>query len=253
MTADTLTLRLDGEVSLSAFMEAMESFHDLVNALSEDVTPSAEIIWVVTGLEAGSARATVRGQARINDESDNIERVVRAYEVVGKALQADNIIPYSPRIQKHAYRLANVLNGHITALHLQTSDEDAVIVRRSIAEPPKPLASYGIVDGRVLSIMSRHQLSFALYDTIYDRAVTCYVQRGREDELRRAWSKRASVEGMISRDPITGRPEAVHNVGTITVLDDEPRGRFEDARGVAPPPVDAPLPEEAIRRARDAW
>lgn len=119
--------------------------------------------------------------------------------------------------------------------------------------PLKPLASYGIVDGHALSIMSRHQLSFALYDTINDRAVTCYVQRGREDELRGAWHKRAIVEGMISRDPITGRPETVHDVGTITVLDDESHGRFEDARGAGPPPADAPRPEEAIRRVRDAW
>ena len=65
MADDTLTLRLDGEVSLAAFRKAIESFADLVDALAEDITPSAAIACLVTHLEAGSAVATIRGQQQM--------------------------------------------------------------------------------------------------------------------------------------------------------------------------------------------
>ena len=59
--------------------------------------------------------------------------------------------------------------------------------------------------------------------------------------------------GWVSRDPITGQPATVHDIGTITLLDDETVGGFERARGAAPRKPDAPRAEEAIRRVRDAW
>jgi hypothetical protein len=250
MADDTLTLRLDGEVSLAAFRKAIESFADLVDALAEDITPSAVIAWVVTHLEAGSAVATIRGQPAADDQVDDVARVVHAYAIVGKALESNNVIPYSPRVQDVARKLTDVLDGRVTAIHLQTAKDDATVVQRWTTDALTLVASYGVVEGRVLTLASRRHLTFTLYDTVYDRAVICYVEQGREDEIWRAWRKRVVVEGWVSRDPITGQPATVHDIGTITVLDDETVGGFERARGAAPRRPDAPRAEEAIRRVR---
>jgi hypothetical protein len=253
MADDTLTLRLDGEVSLTAFRNAIESFADLVDALAEDITPSAVIAWVVTHLEAGSAVATIRGQPAADHQVDDVARVVHAYAIVGKALESNNVIPYSPRVQEVARKLTDVLHGRVTAIHLQTAKDDATIVQRWTTDALKPVASYGAVEGRVLTLASRRDITFTVYDTVYDRGVICCVQQGREDDIRRAWRKRVVVEGWVNRDPITGQPASVRDIGTITVLDDETVGGFERARGAAPRRPDAPRAEEAIRRVRDAW
>jgi hypothetical protein len=240
-------------VSLTAFRNAIESFADLVDALAEDITPSAVIAWVVTHLEAGSAVATIRGQPAADHQVDDVARVVHAYAIVGKALESNNVIPYSPRVQEVARKLTDVLHGRVTAIHLQTAKDDATIVQRWTTDALKPVASYGAVEGRVLTLASRRDITFTVYDTVYDRGVICCVQQGREDDIRRAWRKRVVVEGWVNRDPITGQPASVRDIGTITVLDDETVGGFERARGAAPRRPDAPRAEEAIRRVRDAW
>ena len=138
-------------------------------------------------------------------------------------------------------------------IRLQTAKDDATVVQRWTTDALKLVASYGAVEGRVLTLASRRQITFTVYDTVYDRPVICYVQQGREDEIRRAWRKRVVVEGWVSCDPIIGQPATVHDIETITVLDDETVGGFERARGAAPRKPDAPRVEEAIRRVRDAW
>ena len=175
---------------------------------------------------------------------------MHAYAIVGRALESNNVIPYSPRVQEVARKLTDVLDGRVTAIHLQTARDDATVVQRWTTEALTLVASYGVVEGRVLTLASRHRITFTLYDTLYDRGVICYVQQGREDEIRRAWRKRVVVEGWVSRDPLTGQPASVRDIGTITVLDDETLSGFERARGAAPRKPDAPRAEEAIRRVR---
>lgn len=252
MTENTLTLKLDGEVSLASFLDAMQRFKDLVDSLAQEVTPDTAITWVVAELAAGSAAVTVRGETTSDEARDDLRRVVHAYEIVGRSLQDNTVIPYSPRVQRTAQGLLSVLANGITAIHLQTEREDMTVLPGRAPEEPERSASYGVVEGRVLSIMSRPQLRFTLYDTLQDRAVTCYLQEGREDEVRYAWGKHAIVEGWVSRDPFTGHPETIRDVGTIRIIEEVHSG-FERARGAAPRGPKAPRAEEAIRRVRDAW
>src|SRR6266567_3235025 len=81
MVADTITLALNGDVPIADFSRAIEHFVRLVAALTEEVGRGVQIAWVVDQLEAGSAITTIRGEA---EDLDSVERVVRAYAVVGE-------------------------------------------------------------------------------------------------------------------------------------------------------------------------
>jgi len=249
MPATTMTLALDGEVPLDLFARAVESWHDLVSALTEEVD-HAGIRWIVDELESGSAIATIRGEAT---DLAAVERVVVAYDAVGEALERGADVPGSARARKAARGITAVLNGKITSIRFETPNRESFI-SSTVGKPPRAvlLRSKGAIEGRVQTLSSRHALRFTLYDSVYDHAVTCYLQEGREEIMRDTWNRRAIVEGMVSRDPVTGRPVSVRQVENVTPIAEVEPGGFRRARGALKTRPDDPLPEEMIRRLRDA-
>jgi hypothetical protein len=254
MAKDTVTLALQGEVSLEQFAEAVRRFSALVSELSAE-TKATGVRWEISDLEVGSTMATARGVA---DEPKVIERVVHSYLEVGQALEGGTTVPFSPRVQAEAQGLAAILTDGIQAVRFETAEADAIVTRLAEAkapqlpEPTEPRTAYGAVTGRVQTLTSRNRLRFVLYDTIHDRAVSCYLAEGSEDQARDIWDKMATVEGMVSRDPLTGRPLTVREIRRVEILDEgEPSG-YERARGARPRRRDEAKAEERIRRLRDA-
>lgn len=244
---DTVTLVLSGEVTLDAFATAVRRFGGLVSSLSKEVADDAEIEWVVDDLAPGSALATVRGLG----EPDQVGRVVEAYERVGQSLEEHQPPPYSRDVVREAEGLTKILNGRIDFIRLETASRDAVVRRRpKIESEPSSVEAYGAVQGQIDTLARRRGLRFTLYDSVFDRAVSCYLETDQEDLMRYAWGKRALVEGWVKRDAETGRPLTVRKIQNVEVLDESNGGTFRDARGAIPPNSEA-SPEEIIRRVRN--
>jgi hypothetical protein len=95
-------------------------------------------------------------------------------------------------------------------------------------------------------------LRFTLFDLFYDKAVSCYFAEGKQELIRDMWGQLAVVEGIISRDPVTGRPLSIRQVNTVMPLaENAAHFDYQEARGVAPS-LNGLSPEDAIRRIRDA-
>jgi hypothetical protein len=261
MANKTITLALSGEVSLQDFAGSASRLHRLVRSLAREVSPRDRIAWLIDGLEAGSAITTIRGVPRNRVGSDGVEQVARAYIVVGQALERNQPIPYSPRVQMVARSLTTVLKRSVESIRFETADAEATITRhptQPAAEQPvawqAPTSSgaYGAVEGRVQTLSNRGGLRFTLYDALYDRAVSCYLLEGHEDIMRDAWGKRAVIEGWVTRDPVVGRPQTIRRVSRVTILPEGHGNDFQVARGCLP--VDQPdlAPEDVIRLLRDA-
>jgi len=255
MANDTVTLELQGDISLALFAQAIGHFAGLVAELSAEAN-SPGLPWEIDGLEIGSATATARCVA---DDTQAVERVVRSYMEVGHALESGEVIPFPQRVQAHAHALAGVLKNGLHAVRFETAEADAIVTR---LEPPPPFlvaaprielkAAYGAVTGRVQTLTTRAGLRFVLYDTLYDKAVSCYLAADSVDQARDIWDKLATVEGMVTRDVPTGRPLAVRNIRRIQQLDEaEPTG-YQRARGARPRGPNEPRAEDRIRRLRDA-
>lgn len=248
MANTTLTIALNGDVPLLAFTEAMQRFNALISALVHEVGGGAEASWLIEELHGGSAVATVRGEAT---EGPVVEKVVRAYQIVGRALQANEVIPYSERVEREARAITSVLDGKITSIRFTTDDEDAIIYKATAVPRPMLVSAYGAVEGHIHTLTSRNKLSFTLYDILFDRAVTCYLSVGQEELMRDVWGKRAIVVGYVSRDPLTGRPEAIRNVTAVQVVEEVPAGADRDALGILNQGDETVDAVEAIRRVRD--
>lgn len=253
MASDTITLEVQGTVSLRQFAAAVQRFYGLVAALAAE-SKAQGARWEVDALNAGSATATVRGVAGNGTGPEDIERVVHSYLEVGQALESGTTIPYSPRVRKEAEGLAALIHDGVEGVRFDTADGEAII-RETPALPTAPVArreqSYGAVTGRVQTLTSRSQLRFTLYDRLYERAVSCYVVEGRRDLMREIWDKLATVEGLVTRDPASGRPLAVRDIRNVTILAENGPQAYMAARGVIPLRSGDLTPEGAIRRIRD--
>lgn len=249
MPETTLTVALGGDVPLDLFAESMQRFRRLIESLTQEVSGKADITWVVDELSSGSAIATIRGEAAQDEE---VERVVRAYTVVGRALERHEIIPYSPRVASAARSLTSVLNGKITSIRFETSEYEATVTTGSLDQSRAYLAAFGAIEGRVETLSSRGRLSFTLYDALNDRAVRCRLQPDQHELMRNAWDKRVIVEGWVKREPINGYPVEINPVEDITVLPEVVPGSYRRARAIAPAHRETSPPEDRIRRLRDA-
>lgn len=103
------------------------------------------------------------------------------------------------------------------------------------------------------TLSSRGSLRFTLYDLVFDKAVSCYLEPGHEETMRGVWGKLASVEGWVTRDTLTGRPISVRRITSVQPRREVEPGSFREARGAVRAGPDAERPEVAIRRMRDGW
>lgn len=259
--ADTLTLAVDGQVSLKAFSDAMAGLESLVAALASEVGgehPESRVQWVVDSLYTSSAVATIRGIG----PASQVDQVVRAYESTGEAIRDDTVEELPPRVRSASKTFLRLIQGGtVPSIRFETEYREVIVrprghlqlVRESPAIPTVALQpAIGAVTGRVETLSHRGGLRFTLFDELHDKAVSCYLRPGYEETMRDIWGHRAEVVGLVSRDPETGRPIAVRNVTRVSLIADEEHEAWRRAMGIAPA-ANTISAEEAIRLVRDAW
>ena|ERR1700741_194554 len=257
--SNTVTLVLDGrEVSLDAFAEAVTRFRAVVEGLTREEASGDRVVWMIDNLDTSSAVIGARGIG----EEVVVEAVVRRYDRLGASLQRGSIGDVPPQIREAAAALADLVDrGGVESIRFHSENTDAVVTAASHAAlaqqrplqflPRVPYEAYGAVEGRVQTLSSRNQYRFTLYDTIHDKAVSCYLLPSDEDVMRDSWGHLALVEGIVRRDGETGRPLTVRQVQRVVLIPEGERGAWRAARGVSPATGDR-LPEDAIRALRDA-
>ncbi len=248
---NTITLALDGDVTIGDFSTALNQFTALINQLTFEVADEANIEWIVEELYASSAITTIHG---FHEEESKIINVVNAYEDIGEALVSGLEIPFSHEVKRNVKKLTDVLNGRITSIRFETSEKDFFISSKPEegfkSKPTK--YSYGTVKGTVQSLSMRRDLKFTLWDALFDKPINCYLKTGQEEEIRAVWGKRAVVKGNIGRQPETGYPIVVREITEIRTLVDLEPGSYRRAKGVIPWKEGDDTPEEIIGRYRDA-
>lgn len=254
MAEDNLTLALDGSVSLDDFAVAVKGLQGLVNAISRDVAKKDRIEWVLDALEYGSAVTTVRGYSQ---SPESVEAVVGAYHYVGEALQSNKRVPYSRQVRHHAQLIYSILERRqrlVTAIRFETPSSTVVVKPKALLQLHNEsiVSSYGAIEGRVQTLTSRGGLRFTLYDSVYDKPVSCYLKVGLENDMRDVWGRRAVVEGWVSREVTSNRPLTVRQVEYIEPLPEVSIGAFRAARGLVSFTDKRFGSEDLIRQARDA-
>ena len=252
MTDNTLTIALEGDVLLPQFVETMMRFKNLVDLLSREVAPDAEINWLIEDLQAGSAMATVAGVA---DEPEPITRVVEGYSRIGSVLQRGDPIPFSDGVRREAVAITKVIHNQLTAVRFETAESDNIIYGEFAVQSQTarvPHISFGAVSGRVQTLSSRGKLKFTLYDAVLDKPVNCYLNDGQEDLMREIWGQQVIVVGRITREPDKGRAVNVRNITAVERVKQIRPDSFRNARGILVWSAGDEPAEASVRRLRDA-
>jgi hypothetical protein len=250
MRENEVTLILEGEVTLSDFAKTLSNFTSLMEALSQTVASTADIVWVIDDLQAGSAETTIIG---ISEQKEAVEKVVYAYEVVGKALAAGQPIPYPDTVVDKARAITQIINGRISAIRFQTAEHDSVIQSGPATRQRHPkIAAFGLVKGRIETLNRRRGFKVILYDDLFDKPITCYLDPEQEAQMREIWGKRVTITGIVERDPEHGRITSVKDITNISTLQEVDPESYRSAKGIIPWNEGDDLPEVTIRRLRDA-
>ena len=245
MIADTLTFEIGGRVTVAQLATGVGLFQRLVSALTADT----RVEWVVGDLHSGSAVVTLEGHS---DTTHEVERIVRSYAEVGQALEEHASLAYQPAVKRAAEDIRSFA-ATVEAVRFQTAEADyTVVAGKNSAAPPKLTVSIGAVNGRVQTVSNRGRLRFNLYDSIFDKAVGCYLNSSQEEMVREAWGRRASVSGRVTRETDSGRAIAVRDILEVEILEDIAPGSYRLARGAVRSEPGSESAQEVIRRLRDA-
>lgn len=266
MPNDTATLVLSGPgLPLGDYGHALDEFDGLMTALADDFGMGATLTWLLEDLRFGQSAdglrrilTTARGDWQTDETLRAVEAVVRAYEEVGETLQAgESLTKFSARVARHATSLVGLINGHIKSVRFETREAEAEIIgppdaQRAQAPKLKLVnVAQSSVRGRVESISRRGGLRFTLYDYYDDLPISCYLDKGMEEMVRDIWGKVVVVEGLVRRDPQTGKVTTIRQIRGIRSLPESNTWNFRAARGAIKWHPGDMLPEDAIRLVRD--
>lgn len=249
----SVTLRIGGDISVSDFAERAELWSNVLSELTKET--GSRIRWIISDLEYSSAIMTAAPIAEDEQAERFIPQVVDGYLNAARDLRAGRFDPDRP-----ALRVVRDLVEKATPeadITFETPEDEVtfegapetLLMLEPVTENPPAL---GTVRGRVETLSQRRGLRFTLYDLRADRAVSCYIEPGQEEQLRNIWGRLADVTGMVRRDPKSDRPVSVRKVSSIELVPDPVPGAFLKARGAVVPADDAPSAANIIRQLRDA-
>ena len=237
---------MGGQVEIGQFQRGITQFQQLVSAL----TANTGVKWVIEDLQTGSnGLTTLRGES---EDTAEVEKIVAVYNSIGEALQLGKPCDYTPQVNQAVAGIQSLAMS-VEYVRLETTEGDYTVPRNGTTRHPRTLSiGIGVISGRIQTLTNRGSLRFNLYDTIHDKAVSCYLQPGQEELIREAWGKLARVSGTVSREMNSGRPVAIRQILNINTPEDIVSGSYRLARGAVPWQQGDELPEDIIRRLRDA-
>lgn len=250
VAGDSVTFRLDGELTIDKVADAFARFRAVLDALEQE--QNARVRWVLAGLDYGSAGITARADPLDDDAVAKIPNMAERYLAAGREVSS-GAPDHGRPLLRLVRDLTDVADEHNHVI-LETADDEVIFTAptpraAAASTAPQPTKSLGTVRGRVETLSHRKGFRFTLYELASDRPVSCYLQADHEGLMRDAWGRIADVTGVVTRDADTGRPLAVRRVTSVDVVNAGETTGFLDGRGV----VGGTEPAEyVIRRIRDA-
>lgn len=259
-----LSLRIDGDISIEAFQEAVVNFVRVLHEVDEAISGRRSVRWRLAELRRGSpAVLTWVGEPRRAPKAKGPARdyspAVGDMTISGmEKLERGEGRPdgFTDDALDATKRLAHLrARGGITSVAiagesdrrkrpktLDLTERAAAAVNDLIG--PKYTA-IGSVEGILQGINSHGTLYFAVYDSIWGGRVKCDIPLDLKPKALNAFDKRVLVRGMVSTD-VAGHPRyvKVEDIDEFPVRDELP----QSLRGIDPDYTDGLAVEEYLKK-----
>ena len=247
MVSNNLTLSMKGEIPFRDLIKTFSGFQRLLDTIAQEIDTGNDIEWTAEKLQGGSAEVTING---LSANMDDVEKTVEATDLIFTRLSQNRPIPYSENIVRQAKMLTHVINGKIHEISVKTGENEARITERiEIDDPSQKIYSHDSIKGTIRTLQRHPTLKFALYDSLFAKAVKCHASPAQEEEMRQAWGKTVIVSGLVGRNANTGKPVDIKDIREITIVVDMPPGSYRNARGILD--LGDANPEDIIRDFRN--
>lgn len=254
LATSELTLQLNGSPDADKFATFVSSSRTLIKGISNIVVKGHRR--KANRLHWYPSSASINGAAIISYEApgsdpESFMEVEHAFFQVGNALRSGSDIHFTHVVEESASRLRKLVDGDIESLVFMTQQSETIVKQQ--VEPdntPSAISAFDEVEGRIETISSRKGLRFILYDSYFDKAVTCYVNDSEsEQELTYYFGKVVRVMGLVTRDPESDRPYKIKDIEQVTLVE-PPKYSWRDAKNSLQFSGEL-TPERFIRNLRD--
>lgn len=232
--SNTLTLALNGDVTIEDFSKAMNQFKEIIKGLKDDVAPDSKIDWYIDELKAGSATAVLRGLPITNNDIPAIRNISEAYADVGRRIVHGETLAFNTTVINAVTNLRKMINGHITSINFQAAGKKYTVKKHAIFSPQKTYwntETFGCAKGRVQSISDRQYPHFMLYDYDDDHAIACSLPENQREKMRGIWGMLVYVEGTINRDEDNDQITSISNISNIEIIKERKSKAWRQALG----------------------
>jgi hypothetical protein len=217
-----LTLRIDGDITMETFRDAVARFVHLLREVEDTVADGREVRWTLADLRHGSpALLTWLGTPRQRKNRKKERSVRDLAPAVATALLAGveklergqgRPEAFSDDALDAALQLARVKSRRgITGLAIIGENSDQTKGPRVLEVTERVVASIneivgprytapGSVDGLLQAINSRGRLYFTIYDAVWAARARCDIPDRLKAEALEAFDQRVLVTGLVSRD-----------------------------------------------------
>lgn len=260
MITKAFIIQLDGDVTLARFYRALEALNGTLEAISDEVNQRYPSSILIDDLSYGSAIAAVGIDF---DQEIIASKFEKCFASVARHVRNNTVQDLPESLQgsgKRLHEAAMMDDG--AGFTLSTDTSDFVINPALWTNAPgqaienlnmDTAKAFGTVTGMLQSPNSRGALKVVVYDELNDKAVRVSLADDQHELVRELWDTNVVVEGMVRRDPASGRPLAVTEVRNISKKN-EPGDPFawRNARGVLSHIHPEKSSEQLIREARNA-
>ncbi len=203
---NNIRLELGGiAISADKFIKSVNSFFDIIDEVTVNITgKKKEIQWNVS-VESGSANVIATPVA-LNGSPDLVDLTVDRIQQGIKTLEkkAERPANFTDTALRNIHDLAYIVDEkkqEFNSICIWIKQKPQQISLRSAANVDKIMGikyrDYGSIEGKLQVISVRKNLKFVVYDDLSDQPIKCYFKSGITEEVVSAFDKRVSVYGLI--------------------------------------------------------
>ncbi len=245
------SIQVEGdEVDFGDFAHVVFHARELLAVLAKNAGEDREIALPLVSLTVSSP-ATAKWRFT-NPNPRTIQEIAGAWGDHAAALADCRVPPDPVKARKHSIAISQVVNGRTSAV-LMGRDEASwkIAAHQPQADPPPDTTSFGAVEGELDQLRGRSR-TFVIFHPVFERHVLCNFSDERRRQLGELWAegRRIRVEGLITRDGLTGRPKSVvvERFDQVRVASNE---ELRAVIGAVKPDPGAQSPVQIIRQLRD--
>jgi hypothetical protein len=203
-----LTLKLDGAINAKIFVNAVKSFFELIQSVSDNATQTKNSIEWVVEVDRGSAII----MAQPSPKNIPPERIPHTVEVIERGLrdleQGEKKRP--EHFTDEAMRSAKILsqlseNDVFVSIRASWETLDQPVTQRLSTQTAASVDSileasysdYGAIEGKLETVSARQGYRFNIYDDLTSRSVKCYFEPKMLPDVFEAFEHRVSVWGWV--------------------------------------------------------